>query len=132
MDYGLKFAIPYVSVLNYEGGLVTLKDVLDEICSNTGVTLNNGLITNGGFIVDSNQFVNGELCGDVRASIAGMTGDFATINQDDELEFIFNTSTSEVIEDYVELDDKRDTRPITIVVLGNKNITGQEAVKNLG
>ena len=72
---------------------------------------------------------NGELYGDVISYIAGMTGDFATINQDDELEFIFNTSTSEVIEDYVELDDKRDTRPITIVVLGNKNITGQEAVR---
>ena len=57
MDYGLKFAIPYVRTWDYEGGLVTLKDVLDEICSNTGVTLNNGLITNGGFIVDSNQFV---------------------------------------------------------------------------
>ena len=42
---------------------------------------------------------------------------FATINSNDKLEFIFTNETDEIIEDYVELDDKRDTHPITCVLV---------------
>src|SRR5574344_1986839 len=33
MDYGLKFAIPYTSTLDYESGEVKLYDVLTEACT---------------------------------------------------------------------------------------------------
>jgi hypothetical protein len=121
-DYGLKFAIPYVSTLDYESGEVTLYDVLDEACTNAGVSLSNATITNGNFIIDSNQFVNGELIGDVICAIAQMSGDFATINEDDELELIYEEETNEIIEDYEDLDDKRDTKPITSVSIGSSTV----------
>lgn len=127
-DYGLKFAQPYTTNLNYEGGNVTLKNVLDEICQNVGVQLVNATITNGDFKVDSNQFVNGEMYGDVVSAIAYLSGDFATINNDDKLELIFTKSTNEIIEDYVNLDDKRDTRPITSLSIGTSQVDGQNAV----
>ena len=127
-DYGLKFANPYETSLNYASGTITLKDVLDEICTKTGVELANTSITNGDFIVDSNQFVNGELYGDVVSAIAFITGDFATINNEDKLELIFNNQTNEIIEDYVDLDDKRDTQPITSLSIGTSQVEGQNAV----
>ena len=127
-DYGLKFAQPYQTTLDYESGTVTLKNVLDEVCLNVGVELVNETITNGDFIVDSNQFVNGELYGDVISSIAFISGNFATINEDDKLELIFTKLTNEIIEDYVELDDKRDTWPITSLSIGTSQVEGQNAV----
>ena len=116
-DYGLKFANPYKSTLNYLNGNVTLFQVIQEICTNCGVELENASLPNGAFIVDSNQFVNGEQYGDVVAQASGINGMFATINSNDKLEFIFTNETSEIIEDYVELDDKRDTWPITSVLV---------------
>ena len=116
-DYGLKFADPYTTALNYSDGNVTLFQVIQEICTNCGVELENASLPNGTFIVDSNQFVNGEQFGDVVAQASGINGMFATINSNDKLEFIFANETNEIIEDYVELDDKRDTHPITSVLV---------------
>lgn len=114
-DYGLKFANPYVTSLDYSN--TTLFQVIQEICTNCGVTLENTSLPNGAFIVDSNQFVNGEQYGDVVAQASGINGMFATINSNDKLEFVFTNETNEIIEDYVELDDKRDTWPITSVLV---------------
>lgn len=116
-DYGLKFANPYTTTLNYSDGNVTLFQVIQEICTNCGVELENTSLPNGTFIVDNNQFVNGEQFGDVIAQASGINGMFATINSNDKLEFIFTNETNEIIEDYVELDDKRDTQPITSVLV---------------
>lgn len=114
-DYGLKFANPYVTSLDYSN--TTLFQVIQEICTNCGVELENTSLPNGTFIVDSNQFVNGEQYGGVVAQASGINGMFATINSNDKLEFIFTNETNEIIEDYVELDDKRDTWPITSVLV---------------
>ena len=127
-DYGLKFAQPYVTGLDYASGTVTLKDVLDEICNNVGVELVNEILTNGDFIVDSNQFVNQEMYGDVISAIAFISGNFATITNDDKLELVFTKQTNEIIEDYVDLEDKRDTRPITSLSIGTSAVEGQNAV----
>lgn len=116
-DYGLKFANPYTTTLNYLSRNVTLFQVIQEICTNCEVELENTSLPNGAFIVDSNQFVNGEQYGDVVAQASGINGMFATINSNDKLEFIFTNETDEIIEDYVELDDKRDTWPITSVLV---------------
>lgn len=114
-DYGLKFANPYVTSLDYSN--TTLFQVIQEICTNCGVELENTSLPNGTFIVDNNQFINGEQFGDVIAQASGINGMFATINSNDKLEFIFTNETNEIIEDYVELDDKRDTQPITSVLV---------------
>ena len=128
-DYGLKFANPYITNLDYASGTITLKNVLDEICTNVGVELDDFYpLTNGDFIVDSNQFVNGEMFGDVVSAIAYLSGDFATINNDDKLELIFTKETNEIIEDYVDLQDKRDTQPITSVSIGLSQIEGENVV----
>lgn len=127
-DYGLKFAQPYVTNLDYASGNITLKNVLDEICENIGIELVNETLTNGDFIVDSNQFVNNEMFGDVISAIAFISGNFATITNEDKLELIFTKETDEIIEDYVELEDKRDTRPITSLSIGTSQVQGQNAV----
>lgn len=127
-DYGLKFANPYTTSLDYSN--TTLFQVIQEICTNCGVKLENASLPNGSFIVDSNQFVNGEQFGDVVAQASGINGMFATINSNDKLEFIFTNETNEIIEDYVELDDKRDTWPITsVLVATSEDLETAGAVK---
>ena len=116
-DYGLKFANSYTTKLDYSSGKITLLQQIQEICTNCGVELENTSLPNGTFIVDNNQFINGEQFGDVIAQASGINGMFATINSNDKLEFIFQNETDEIIEDYVELDDKRDTHPITSVLV---------------
>ena len=116
-DYGLKFANPYVTNLDYKNGNITMLQVVQEICNNCDIELENTSLPNGSFIVDSNQFVNGEKYGDVICIIALENGMFATINSNNKLEFIFTNETDEIIEDYVELDDKRDIQPITSVLV---------------
>ena len=116
-DYGLKFSNPYTTNLDYKNGNITMFQVVKEICANCDIELENTSLPNGSFIVDSNQFVNGEKYGDVICIIALENGMFATINSNNKLEFIFTNETDEIIEDYVELDDKRDTQPITSVLV---------------
>ena len=126
MDYGLKFATPYETSLDYDSGEITMQDVLDEILTNVNIQLSNKSQTlpNKDFIVDSNQFVNSEVYGDVISAIAGINGMFAIIDSDDKLKIFTSENTNEIIEDYVELDDKRDTHPITIVQLGMSQVQG--------
>ena len=126
-DNGLKFAIPYVSGLDYASNEVTLFDVLEECCQNCGVELVNESITNGDFIVENNQFLNDETYGDVICAIAQTSGDFATITNEGKLQLLFYTNTNEIIEDYVELEDKRDTHPITCLRIGTSQVEGQGA-----
>ena len=128
MDYGLKFATPYATALDYDSGNITMQDVLDEIITNVGIQLSSKSQTlpNKDFIVDSNQFVNSEVYGDVISAIAGINGMFAIITYDDKLKLFTIEQTNEIIEDYTELDDKRDTHPITIVQLGMSQVQGVE------
>ena len=37
MDYGLKFATPYATALDYDSGNITMQDVLDEIITNVKI-----------------------------------------------------------------------------------------------
>lgn len=126
-DYGLKFANKYTTDLDYKNTKVTMKDVINEVCTKVGVPLANLSFTNDNFIVDSNQFTEDAQYGTVVKAVAQMSGTFAKINENDELEFIFDQTSDNIeeIEDYTELEDKRDTRPITIVSLGMSQVEGQ-------
>lgn len=128
-DYGLKFSNPYTTNLDYKNSKITMFQVVQEICNNCDIELENTSLPNGTFIVDSNQFVNGEKYGDVICIIALENGMFATTNSNNKLEFIFTNETDEIIEDYVELDDKRDTQPITSVLIApSKDLASAGAV----
>ena len=129
-DNGIKFNNKYTTSLNYRSGTITLYNVLQECCTNCNVVLKNESITNGSFIVDSNQFEETATYGDVICAIAQMSGGFAFINYEGKLEIRFTNETNEIIEDYVELEDKRDTQPITSVLIGiNPDIEGEYAVR---
>ena len=95
MDYGLKFATPYETSLDYDSGEITMQDVLDEILTNVNIQLSSEsqALRNGNFIVDSNQFVNSEVYGDVISAIAGINGMFAIITNDDKLKLLTTSST---------------------------------------
>lgn len=126
-DYGLKFANTYVTDLDYKNTKVTMRDVIEEVCTKVGVVFANSTFANENFIVDSNQFTENSQYGNVVKAVAQMSGSIAKINENDELELIFNEDyeNAEIIEDYTELEDKRDTRLITVVELGMSQVTGQ-------
>lgn len=129
-DYALKFANIYVTALNYADGTVTLLDVLKECCTKCGVQTGLTSFTNSDFIVDSNQFEDTAQFGNVISAIAGISGSFAKIIND-QLCLVFTNNTDIVIDtnDYEEFEDKRDTHPITIIGLGISNIEGENVVQ---
>lgn len=122
-DDGIKFANKYTTSLQY--GRATLYDVLQECCTNCGIVLKNESITNGDFIVENNQFEENAQYGDVIAAVAQISGNFAFINNMGQLELKFFEDTEEIIEQYVQLEDKRDTQPITIVRIGLSDVEGE-------
>ena len=88
LDYMYKFDVLYESELDYDSGSVTIKDVLDEVCSICDVELATSSIANGSFIVDSNQFEVDDTCRKVIKAVAGISGSFAKIKNDNKLYFI--------------------------------------------
>ena len=126
-DYALKFANTYKTDLDYASGKVTLFQVLQEICQKVGVELENTSIENGNFIVDSNQFGENTLYGNVITAIAQISCNFAKITPENKLKLLFKNETNITIEtkDYEEFEDKRDTLPYNAVSLGMSNVEGE-------
>lgn len=129
-DYALKFANTYITDLDYASGNITLLDVLNECCTKCGVQTGLTSFANSDFIVDSNQFEDTAQFGNVISAIAGISGSFAKIIND-QLCLVFTNNTDIVIDtnDYEEFEDKRDTHPITIIGLGISNIEGENVVQ---
>ena len=126
MDYGLKTQVEYSSALDYSSGEITLMDVWNECCSMSGLESGISSFTNSDFIVDSDQFTGtGATIRDVFKAIALSSSDFVKVMNDDKIYLVFNENTNDIIEDYTELEDKRDTHPITCVRLGMSNIQGE-------
>ena len=126
-DYGLKFSNTYKTDLDYASGTVTLFQVLQEVCQKVGVELENTSIDNGNFIVDSNQFTEASLYGNVITAIAQMSCNFAKITPDNKLKLMLENESNITIDvgDYEEFEDKRDTLPYTAVTLGMSNVEGE-------
>lgn len=126
MDYGLKTQIGYRSELNYESGTVTLLDVWNEACELSGLQSGIENFTNSNFIVDSDQFTGtGATVRDVFMAIAMSSGNFVKVMNDDKIYLVFTNDTTDIIEDYTELEDKRDTHPWTCLRLGMSQIEGE-------
>ena len=126
-DYGLKFANPYISELDYSSGAITLLDVLQECCTKCNVELGTTEFANSSFLVDSNQFDGLPMFGNVVSSVAGISCNFGKIKADNKLYLEFKNETGIVIDvsDYEEFDDKRDTQPYNAVSLGMSNVEGE-------
>lgn len=126
MDYGLKAQIQYTSVLDYTSGNITLLDVWNECCELSGLESGINDFVNSDFIVDSDQFTGtGATIRDVFKGIAMCSGTFVKVMNDDKVYLIFKEQTGDIIEDYVELEDKRDTHPWTCLRLGMSNVEGE-------
>ena len=126
-DYGLKFANPYVSELDYSSGTITLLQVLQEVCTKCGVELATTGFANSGFLVDSNQFDGLSMFGNVVSAVAGISCNFAKIKADNKLYLEFKNETGIIVDvsDYEEFDDKRDTQPYNAVSLGMSAVEGE-------
>ena len=126
-DYGLKFANPYISELDYSSGTITLLQVLQECCTKCNVELATTEFANSGFLVDSNQFDGLSMFGNVVSAVAGISCNFAKIKADNKLYLEFKNETGIIIDvsDYEEFDDKRDTHPYNAVSLGMSAIEGE-------
>lgn len=144
-DYGLKFASTYDTNLKFSSKTVTFGDVVREICNKCNVKLANQELIGENIIIEESPKGTDIQYGNIIAYAAAFQGKFATINDNDELEFRLENKTvgiigdkidtennedlitendyfiitdePEIIEDYTELDDKRDTRPITCVLV---------------
>lgn len=126
MDYGLKTQVEYTSELNYDDGQVTLLDVWNEACTLSNIQSGVQHFTNDDFIVDSDQFSGtGATIRDVFVGIAMSSGSFIKVMNDDKIYPIFTETTNEIIEDYTQLEDKRDTQPITCLRLGSSVVEGE-------
>ena len=127
-DYGLKFANTYKTDLDYASGKITLFQVLQEVCQKVGIELENTSIDNGNFIVDSNQFTEASLYGNVITAIAQMSCNFAKITPENKLKLMLENESNITIDvgDYEEFEDKRDTLPYTAVTLGMSIVTGKQ------
>lgn len=131
-DTMLRFSVPYETTLDYHGGGVTVADVLAECCEVCQVPLASGqTIANLGFVVDSNQFTDGQLYRDVIKAIAQISGTYAQII-DDALVFRLQSGRPPVSitgTEYATLDAKRTTHPINTVALRNSQVEGENVTK---
>lgn len=126
MDFGLKTQVEYISSLDYSSGLITLLDVWNECCELSGLESGINEFTNNDFIVENDQFTGtGATIRDVFIAIAQSSCSFVKVMNDDKIYLVFKEQTDDVIEDYTELEDKRDTQPITCVRLGMSQIIGE-------
>lgn len=130
MDYMLKTNILYESALNYGDGTVTLLDVLQEVCTNSEITLATMEFANSTFIVNSNQFTEGTLNRQVIQAVAQISGTVAKIRNNQLYLITPSTTVSKVftLNNYEEVEIKRATHPINLVSLGMADVEGENVV----
>lgn len=119
----------------YEPGDIfpcTLREVVEDICTQVGVDLDTAEFDNQSFIVENNQFES-KTCREVIQDVAKCAFSWARIGQDNKLHFDFKTET-EITESVTPDDYKVDSfkkaneyfGPVNRVIYGQSNITGQE------
>ena len=109
---------------------VTLKDVLEDICTSLGLTLKNETFLNSDFIVEGNPFTNGETYREPLSDIAEIACSWVTIDLDTgELELCwFDDSTIVDTLDksqYTSLTLKGTYGPVNVVTIKETQIDGE-------
>lgn len=126
-DNLIKFNAPYVDTIEYP---CTLYELLENICLQAQVELENESIPNGSFEIEDNQFVNSETLKTVLKAICGISGTFAMIKEDKLLLHLVNETQEEIDKSYHQITDwKRRTYGINQVVIGMKEVGGEYVIK---
>lgn len=128
LDYMIKFNVPYVDSLQYP---TTLKKVLNSICKLSEVILGTLTFANEDFIVENNQFVNGETCRDVLKAICQQAGCYAKINRNNILELKTLGSEPHEIDDteyYPDIKINQLFGPVNRLVLRMSQVEGENVV----
>jgi hypothetical protein len=128
-DYMIKFNKPYEDQVNYP---VTLLALLQNICTQAGVTLDTTDFNNYDFIVTDNQF-QGATLREVLQNIGKCAFSWARIGQDNQLYLDFSQTADEeetlTIDDYKTNGFKKSKDyygPVNQVTYADSDIEGQE------
>ncbi len=126
-DNLIKFNAPFENVGTYPK---TLYNELLNVCSQAGVTLGNVSIPNGSFIVENNQFVNGESLKTVLKQICAISGNYAIV-KNNVLYLQLRNVTNEVIDksQHEPVDWKRRSYGINQVILGDSQVEGEYVIR---
>ena len=128
-DYMIKFNKTYEDRVTYP---CTLLELLQDVCSQAGVTLGSNQFANADFVVQNNQF-EGSTLREVLQEIAKCAFSWARIGQDNELYLDFSTTaenTETITIDEYKLNSfkkaNKDYGPVNQVTYADSNIEGQE------
>lgn len=92
-DYMVKFNVKYVDDGIYPK---TARNLFESICAQAGVEPSDEPFLNENFIIDNNQFVNGESCRNVLMAIAQLAASKARIGRDNKVYIsLVNSNTPE-------------------------------------
>lgn len=126
-DNLIKFNAPYIDDGEYPK---TLYQLLTNICSQAGVTLNNLSIPNGSFSIENNQFVNNENLKTVLKAICSISGTYAFVKNNGITLQLKSVTYAEIDKSYHQIVDwKRRTYGINQVVIGMSDVNGEYVVK---
>lgn len=105
----------------------TVFGLLQNICNQAGVTLENTSIANGEQVLDHELFVEGETLKSILNAICQISGTFGTISND-KLRLLLKGTQTLTLQKYQisEPEFKRTTQNINQVVLGMTDIEGEE------
>lgn len=124
-DLLIKFNVQYdPSQMTYPS---TIFGLLQNICNQAGVTLENTSIANGQQVLDHELFVEGETLKSILNAICQISGTFGTISND-KLRLLLKGTQTLTLQKYQisEPEFKRTTQNINQVVLGMTDIEGEE------
>ena len=127
LDYMIKFNQKYIDYVTYP---CTLRDIAESICNQAGVTLAEEKFRNDDFIVENNQFVNGENLRQVLQGIALSAFSWARVDENNELHFDLNQKEDIDIEltpdEYYNLStDDYEYGPINRIIIRDSQIEGE-------
>ena len=126
-DNLIKFNVEFVSDDVYPK---TLYEELESICSQAGVSLTNESIPNGTFIIENNQFINGESLKTVLKEICKISGTYAIVKNDSLVLQLSNSTDVELYKSYFKpVNWKRRTYGINQVIIGMEDVAGEYVIK---
>lgn len=126
-DNLIKFNTQFEEVGTYPK---TLYQELQNICQQAGVELVNSSIPNGSFILENNQFVNGETLKTVLKAICQISGNYGIIKED-KLVLQLTNDTDEIIikNQHEPVIWKRKTYGINQVILQLGDVEGEYVIR---
>lgn len=126
LDYMIKLNLPWEDRMTYP---CTLKELFEDLVSQSGLSTKVTSFLNEDFIVDDNQFEEGTTRRDVLKAIAQMAFNWARIDEDNDIVMDFEKKDS--IDEELDVDkyynfSKQDIYgPINVIVLKNSQVEGE-------